>query len=570
MTTEDNVGLSFRRELGPRVRPRSGSADSIRSNGRQSDDGGCAESDTEERHTTVDATSWISTRDHKLPGGTGGLTGRHRKLPEWFRESSQGLAEQYFQSFQTRCDRIFDVLQKSDGQLVRDVYEFESAQEIDDFLRILQEDKYYNRGLLTVCRDGNHFHVAHDCARSNGTCRCNWFQKAQTYGLGRRRDRRGFRCNASRSRSKSDISMLLIYYCTSGRTTIFQKIQGRMERLPSSGYHMEKAGLAELRQYLQSVSIEIPSDRDELQQWEPVLEPNKSNERVHPELPRRKKRKMGAYEYISEKALNLLMNNPMCPPEGIVKHRLWRSEDALKFKNLTDKEVKSAMQVFKDTLTTWSIHDFQNLYNNKNCNPVFSAGYTSVDTYYYNVEESLAVMIKLIEYQFCNESDVVLDFVNTLFDVLERKRPKLNCIVVHSEPSAGKNFFFDAIRDYYINSGHLCNANKYNNFPFQDAEGRRLVFWNEPNYSPEFLEPIKEILGGDSTSVNVKYQHDTPVYRTPVIVTTNNVVSFMTHPAFKDRIRQYEWQPAPFLRDYGKKPHPLAVYEFFKYFNVIE
>ncbi len=135
-------------------------------------------------------------------------------------------------------------------------------------------------------------------------------------------------------------------------------------------------------------------------------------------------------------------------------------------------------------------------------------------------------------------------------------------MVIHSPPSAGKNFFFDAIKDYYLNCGHLCNANKFNNFPFQDAEGRRIVLWNEPNYSPEFLEPIKEILGGDSTSVNVKYQHDTPVYRTPVIVLTNNKVSFMNHQAFRDRIKVFNWQAAPFLVEYNKKPNPLAVYHF--------
>ena len=143
-------------------------------------------------------------------------------------------------------------------------------------------------------------------------------------------------------------------------------------------------------------------------------------------------------------------------------------------------------------------------------------------------------------------------------------------MVIMSPPSAGKNYFFDAVKDFYLNCGHLCNANKFNNFPFQDAEGRRIVLWNEPNYSPEFLEQIKEILGGDSTVVNVKYQHDTPVYRTPVIVLTNQKVSFMGHHAFADRLKVFNWQAAPFLQHMDKKPNPLAVYHFFKKYNLVD
>ena len=236
---------------------------------------------------------------------------------------------------------------------------------------------------------------------------------------------------------------------------------------------------------------------------------------------------------------------------------------------MSDIEIKKAVASFKDSLTTYTIQDFRDMYNKPECQPIFSCGYEDYYTKYYNIENSVKIMDELIQFQCDHDEDAVLDFITTLYNVLERKVPKLNCVVVHSPPSGGKNFFFDAIKDFYLNCGHLCNANKYNNFPFQDAEGRRLVMWNEPNYSPEFLEPIKEILGGDSTSVNVKYQHDTPVYRTPVLVLTNNRVSFMNHKAFKDRIRVFQWTEAPYLQYLEKKPNPLAVYEFFKKYNLV-
>jgi hypothetical protein len=266
----------------------------------------------------------------------------------------------------------------------------------------------------------------------------------------------------------------------------------------------------------------------------------------------------------------MLENNPIVPPEAIVKHKVWRSNDSTRFMDLTNKYVKAAINSFKYQLTTMNLSEYQNMYSNEECTPIFSAGFGNFENYYYNIENSIKILNQLICFQCNDDPEEIDDFVTTLYNVLERKIPKLNCMVIHSPPSAGKNFFFDAVKDYFINCGHLSNANKYNNFPFQDAEGRRIVLWNEPNYSSEFLEPIKEILGGDSTCVNVKYMHDTPVYRTPVIVLTNRHVSFMTHEAFTDRIKVYNWQSAPFLKDYDKKPNPLAIYHFFKQYKLVK
>lgn len=318
------------------------------------------------------------------------------------------------------------------------------------------------------------------------------------------------------------------------------------------------------------MAVQISRAGTELCEWIDSLEGDEPDEEPSTPVPARKKRKLGAQERLQVRVLKLLENNPICPPEALVKNAVWRKDEELRFKSLADREIKAAMSCFKDSVTTKSMQDFQEMYTNAECNPIFSAGVQNFNDYYYNMENSVNIMNQLVEYQFDHDEDAILDFVTTLYNVLERKVPKLNTIVIHSPPSAGKNYFFDAVKDFYLNCGHLCNANKYNTFPFQDAEGRRIVLWNEPNYSAEFLEPIKEILGGDSTAVNVKYQHDTPVYRTPVIVLTNNYVSFMNHAAFTDRIRVYHWKAAPFLKECNKKPSPLAIYHFFKQYKLVE
>nr|QOD39532.1 NS1 [uncultured densovirus] len=536
---------------------------------RSGSGGGCEDKicsstseNTPESTTVKRDSSGVSIGLPESTGVGGKSTGGIRELPVWLPKGSENMEQQYWKGFKKRCDRVLRELQNSDGQLVRDIFRFESPREYQDFLNCIRRDGHYRRGLLQICREDTHIHVVHDCPFSNGSCRCNWFQKAKTYGADRRRDRRAHRRDPCRNRTATDIQNLLLYYCTKGRFTVYQKIRGQVEGIHSEGYNIQASRLDGLHETFREMEIQIPGVGVELQQWGPNISDDEPDEGTPSTVPRRKKRKMGAQERIQLRTVEILETYPICPPEAIVKHKVWRNDPDLRFKNIGDREIKAAISSFKDNLTTYSIFEFQDMYNKETCKPIFSAGFGNFETYYYNIENSIKIMDELVRFQCGDDEDAIFDFIETLYNVLERKVPKLNCMVIHSPPSAGKNFFFDAIKDYYLNCGHLCNANKFNNFPFQDAEGRRIVLWNEPNYSPEFLEPIKEILGGDSTSVNVKYQHDTPVYRTPVIVLTNNKVSFMNHQAFRDRIKVFNWQAAPFLVEYNKKPNPLAVYHF--------
>lgn len=343
-----------------------------------------------------------------------------------------------------------------------------------------------------------------------------------------------------------------------------------MERIPNEGYAIPEERFDEVPESEAEVGLPLPRTGSEFQQRGCIFQDDEPDARPTGGEPRRKKRKLGFSEKIQVRVVELCRENPICPPEAIVKHKLWLTDDELRFKTLKDREIQSAIANWTNQLTTWSMKDYQAIYNHEKCDPIFSAGYGNFDNYYYNIENSVDILDELVSFQCHDDSEQIIDFLTTLYNVVERKIPKLNTLVIHSPPSAGKNYFFDAVKDYYINCGHLSNANKYNNFAFQDAEGRRIVLWNEPNYSPEFLESIKEILGGDSTCVNVKYMNDVPVYRTPVIVLTNNEVSFMNHPAFIDRIRVFRWQSAPYLKDYNKKPNPLAIYHLFKRYKLVE
>lgn len=265
----------------------------------------------------------------------------------------------------------------------------------------------------------------------------------------------------------------------------------------------------------------------------------------------------------------LLFRFPISPITNLINHKVY-TESPLKSIRLRNCKLADAFEVISMRFTTWTIKDYyNNIYSKEDCVPIFSAGHMDVKEIYYNVEESVTIMEELLMYQFNGNDELVSEFLLSLYNVLDRKIPKCNSLLVYSPPSSGKNFFFDACIDYFLNKGQLGKANKYNNFAFQDAANKRILLWNEPHYESSNTDMLKMMLGGDAYNVNVKNKPDIAVYRTPVILLTNNRVNFMNNSAFQDRIVQYCWRQAPYLKDYNKKPYPVAMYHLFVKYKII-
>lgn len=87
---------------------------------------------------------------------------------------------------------------------------------------------------------------------------------------------------------------------------------------------------------------------------------------------------------------------------------------------------------------------------------------------------------------------------------------------------------------------------------------KRIILWNDPVMEPGAADTLKCILGGDTCNAKIKYQGDAVINRTPVIMLSNNDI-FPKDEAFQSRMFKYNWRPAPFLKDYIKKPTPLAI-----------
>lgn len=151
----------------------------------------------------------------------------------------------------------------------------------------------------------------------------------------------------------------------------------------------------------------------------------------------------------------------------------------------------------------------------------------------------------------------IKQFVTEVFQVLEKLLPKKNCIYIIYEPSSGKNFIFDAIKTFYLNTGQMGNFNRNTSFPFQDCDSRRVIMWNEPNIEPRSYETVKMLLGGDTLSVNKKYEDYVEIYRTPIIMLTNIEVLPRT-PVWTDHCFFYQWQRIDIWENNVAKPHTFA------------
>ncbi|XP_042146522.1 uncharacterized protein LOC120838467 [Ixodes scapularis] len=273
--------------------------------------------------------------------------------------------------------------------------------------------------------------------------------------------------------------------------------------------------------------------------------------------PQEQWRRCEKAHHTEESLFLILSQNPVSPLTNITRTPMWLERADLRFIRLDDKRLQRAIQVLNEQLCNWTTLDYISLY--QKTNPLFDAPHGNISQYYMDVPSSFAAIVELLEYQLGPD---VPDFVTNLYNLLERHVPKKNCMEIVSPPSAGKNFFFDAVVSFYINRGTIHNFNKYSSFPLQDAVGKRILIWNEPNCESSAFETIKKIFGGDVDSVAVKYSSDMTVTRTPVIVLSNHE-TFPRIAAFNHRIFRYRWKTCPQLLKYDKKVNPLALINLF-------
>lgn len=290
-----------------------------------------------------------------------------------------------------------------------------------------------------------------------------------------------------------------------------------------------------------------------------------------------------------ELVYEFLKRFPTSPLENIVGTQQWISSE-FKWYDKIWPPLEAATHLLNVELCQMSTIDYIKWF--ENVKPIFSQPIGDTG-HYFTLEESFILLEKLLwlqvsdfesysSFKFPQTNDSKKDkqkirdtidvgesrvrgFVTMLYYIVDKKWKKMNTLQITAPPSSGKNFFFDAILDFYINQGNIGNFNRYNQFPLQDAVNRRINLWNEPNIEPGQHDTLKMLTGGDSMNVKIKRKADVKMLRTPLIILTNkNVIPRSLE--FADRVYKCEWSKQPWLKNHSKMPNPLAwIKILFKY-----
>lgn len=218
--------------------------------------------------------------------------------------------------------------------------------------------------------------------------------------------------------------------------------------------------------------------------------------------------------------------------------------------------------IFKDAINLFerqvALLSLPKLYEHlRNGSPLFSA-VTIDDNFYEDEEESIKKLNEFLDYQLGSDKE---DFVNFLFDILNKNSGKRNCLNIVGAPSSGKTYFARIVKEALEVSGMIANMSNRSSFPLNNCVNKRVLHWDEPAFDPGSLETVKCLFSGDELSVAVKYQDNGSIMRTPIIATANSYV-WPRDEAFNCRIQTYRFKSMPELKEW-RNLHPLSLYLLF-------
>lgn len=164
------------------------------------------------------------------------------------------------------------------------------------------------------------------------------------------------------------------------------------------------------------------------------------------------------------------------------------------------------------------------------------------------------------------------NFLGTLvhrqLHVQDRVVPKKNTLCIIGAPSSGKTYYARTLMSIAWKYGQIRNNKKGgDSFTYQDAINCRVAEWNECLLmGKEEIETAKMVWEGATAPINVKYQKNQRLQRTPLLVTANEVPwrmckEHVDKKAFTDRAFVHHWTRQEWLKSFGLYPCPLLWHE---------
>ena len=174
---------------------------------------------------------------------------------------------------------------------------------------------------------------------------------------------------------------------------------------------------------------------------------------------------------------------------------------------------------------------------------------------YMTTSESVILFHKWCEF---NNFDVN-QFLDDIFDVLEKKTPKINTFCLQGPPNCGKSYLMRSLVAWYPFFGEARGGGTSYAFLWHDCVDTAIIFIEEPYITPAEVEQFKLVFEGAETHVHVKNKGDALLQSTPVIVTCNNLPwrwVMGEEAALRARMKIYYCKEMPWLKDEKRYINP--------------
>ena len=219
-------------------------------------------------------------------------------------------------------------------------------------------------------------------------------------------------------------------------------------------------------------------------------------------------------------------------------------------------------RVWDDVLHIWSQYSIENIISIRESS-------TFDDKLYLSIDYSTYILAKILHRQNDRNIDKTIDFINNLYLVINRELNKINTINIIGPAGGGKTFVFESLSTLVWQTGRIeANLTKFNQFPFEHMQNKRLAIFNEFSCSDSHKDLAKEVFEGLECCINVKYKPKTLFKPCPIIITSNNLWHLNFNPvdqeAFAQRMKTYFWTSQGWLKNIVGYPHPLAWKNIFK------
>lgn len=302
-------------------------------------------------------------------------------------------------------------------------------------------------GVCGFVAEADHVHIIHDCSYAGRRCRCKFRESLE--GMGYFKQSRKYVADMSELTERDWVSIILYYFL--GKVGAKHlRIDGETQRFGLDSEHLQ--GRKSLREWtsklcaVQDIRVEHDDNESQHRTKRAASSAYDSDEEA---FHGKKSKRQNKWDKLKAEVFRLLQKYHCSPLQTISQMEELRQQSLLT--NPKHKEyIAAAINLYSMSFIGYTLSDFKHLLLNRTTTPVFTMG-----TLYGGIQQSVEIIDELLQFQFDNQKELIVDFLQTLADIFNKKIPKLNCLVVHSPPSAGKNFFFDMLFSIVINYGQL-------------------------------------------------------------------------------------------------------------------